>query len=65
MNRIINGRVRGTAQLEQFGDRVCGEPRLRRFAHVQRRDDVNEGQRMMKKLPHRRKKEKLREDSWM
>lgn len=22
MNRIINGRVRGTAQLEQFGDRV-------------------------------------------
>lgn len=35
------------------------------FAHVQRRDDVNEGQRMMKKLPHRRKKEKLREDSWM
>lgn len=64
MNRIINGRVRGTAQLEQFGDRVCGEPRLRRL-HMCRGDDVNEGQRMMKKLPHRRKKEKLREDSWM
>lgn len=60
MNRIINGHVRGTAQVEQFGDRAKTET----FAHVQRRD-ANEGQRMMKKLPHRRKREKLREDSWM
>lgn len=50
MGNIRTEYIRGTAQVERFGDRVR-KSRLRWFGDVQRRDS---GQRM---LPARRKKD--------
>lgn len=45
MDRIRNEQIRGTVNVEQFGDEVK-EERWRRFGHVLRTESEDTGQRM-------------------
>ena len=56
MDRIRNENIRGTTQVAKMGDKLR-ESRLRRYGHIQRRDDDYVGQRVLKmELPGRRKR---------
>lgn len=47
---VRNGHIRGTAQVEEFEDKVI-EGRLRLFGHVQRADHVKYGAGRQEKKP--------------
>lgn len=55
-DKVKTGYMRGTAQAEQFGEKVR-RARLKWFGHVQRRNSGYTGQRVMKmEVPDRKEK---------
>lgn len=58
LDRIRNERIRGTAHVRRFGDKMT-EARLRWYGHVLRRDENYVGRRVLKMaLPGKRTKGK-------
>ena len=65
MDKIRNEYIRGTAQVERFGEKTR-EARLRWYEHLRRKHDWYIGRRMLRmELPGKRKREGQKGGLWM